>query len=76
MGTETFFSQNNTLEWIDFKFFFISSIMSDLNKFINAADRLIELITDFNDYDSNSHTEDILEIHSEEVTELCVNVSY
>ena len=48
--------------------------MSDLNMSIKAADRMIELFTDFNDYDSNSHTEDILEIHSEEITELWVKV--
>ena len=48
--------------------------MSNSNKLTKIADRLIELITDFNDYDSNSHTEDILEIHSEEITELWVKV--
>ena len=71
MGTETFLPQNNTLEWIDFQFF---SFMSELNKFMKAADRLIELITDFNDYDSNSHTEDTLQIDSVEITELWVKV--
>ena len=48
--------------------------MSDLKKFINAADILIELMSNFNDYDSSSHTEDTLEIHSEEITELWVKV--
>ena len=48
--------------------------MSELNKFIKAADRLSELIADFNNFDSNSHTEGTLEIHLEEMTELWVKV--
>ena len=42
--------------------------MSELNKFIKTANSLIELIAHFNDFDSNSYTEDTLEIHSEEIT--------
>ena len=34
----------------------------------------IELIADFNDFDSNSHTKDTLEIYSEKITELLVKM--
>ena len=43
--------------------------MSVLNKFIKAEDSLIELIANLNDFDSKSHTEDTLQIHSDEITE-------
>ena len=48
--------------------------MSELNKFIKVAVSLIDFIADFNHFDLNSHTEDTLEIHSEEITELWVKV--
>ena len=69
------FSATNTLGWVEFQYFFTSSIISDLNKFIKTADNLSELIADFNDFDSNSHTEYTLDMHSEKITELWVKVS-
>ena len=50
--------------------------MSELNKFIKAAESFIELIADFNDFDSNSHTEDTLEINSEGNTLVKMKLSY
>ena len=44
--------------------------MSDLNMFIRTADNMNELIADFNNFDLNIHTEDILEIRAEEFIEL------
>ena len=41
-----------------------------MSKFIKAAVSLIELIADFKDINSSSHTEDTLEFHAEEIIEL------
>ena len=44
--------------------------MSEISNFIKAADNVIKFIAEFDDFNPNTHTEDTLEIHVEEITEL------
>ena len=44
--------------------------MSEISNIIKAADNVIKFIAEFDDFNPNTHTEDTLEIHVEEFTEL------
>ena len=41
-----------------------------MRNFIKAADNVIKFIAEFDDFNPSTHTEDRLEIHVEEITEL------